>query len=96
MRVVASRAEAEIIAASAVWPVVPGTGGARKARIGLQGRGKRGGGRVIYFYSGAQEFLALLDIYAKGTKEDLTHADKADIRAAIQEIRTALGANRAR
>ena len=39
-----SRAEAEIIAAPAVWPVVPGTGGARKARIGLQGRGKRGGG----------------------------------------------------
>jgi hypothetical protein len=30
--------------------VVPGTGGLRKMRIRLEGRGKRGGGRVIYWY----------------------------------------------
>ncbi len=28
--------------------VIPGSGGLRKARIGLPGRGERGGGRVIY------------------------------------------------
>lgn len=28
--------------------VIQGTGGARKLRIQLEGRGKRGGGRVIY------------------------------------------------
>jgi hypothetical protein len=30
--------------------VIPGTGGLRKVRIRLAGRGKSGGGRVIYFY----------------------------------------------
>jgi hypothetical protein len=30
--------------------LIPGTGGVRKLRWGLEGRGKRGGARVIYFY----------------------------------------------
>ncbi len=46
-------------------------------------------GRVLYFYSPTPPLVALLDIYAKGAKEDLPHADKQDIRAAIQEIRDA-------
>jgi hypothetical protein len=29
--------------------LIPGTGGVRKLRWGLAGRGKRGGARVIYF-----------------------------------------------
>ena len=86
-----SLAEAGIIARPEAWPVIAGTGGARKARIAFGGRGKRGGGRVIYFYSRSPELVALIDIYAKSAKEDLTHADKKDIRAAIQEIRAAFG-----
>ena len=62
----------------------------------MPGRGKRGGGRVIYFYSVAHDLVALLDVYAKGAKEDLTHADKQEIRAAIAEIRAALDADRTR
>jgi len=42
-------AEAELVARPDAWPVIAGTGGGRKARIALPGRGKRGGGRVIYF-----------------------------------------------
>jgi hypothetical protein len=30
--------------------LIPGTGGVRKLRWRLRGRGKRGGARVIYFY----------------------------------------------
>ncbi len=30
--------------------LVPGSGGIRKLRWGLDGRGKRGGARVIYFF----------------------------------------------
>ena len=76
------------------WPVIPGTGGARKARIGLPGRGKRGGARVIYFFSAAGEVIALLDMYAKADKEDLTNAEKQELRDAIAEIEAALGASR--
>ncbi len=33
-----------------VGDLMPGTGGLRKLRVALQGRGKRGGGRVITFF----------------------------------------------
>ena len=72
------------------WPVIQGTGGARKARVRLPGRGKSGGARIIYFFSATPALIAFLDIYAKGAKEDLTAADKQAIRAAIAEIRAAL------
>ena len=83
-------AEAAIVARPDAWPIIQGTGGARKARIGLPGRGKSGGARVIYFFSVTPSVVAFLDIYAKNAKEDLTAADKQDIRAAIAEIRAAL------
>ncbi len=83
-------AEAEIAARPDAWPVIPGTGGARKARVALPGRGKRGGARVIYFHAATAGLLVLLDIYAKGAKEDLTDADRKAIRAAIRDIVQAL------
>jgi hypothetical protein len=83
-------AEAAIVARPDAWPVIQGTGGARKARVRLPNRGKTGGARVIYFFSATPSLVAFLDIYAKNTKEDLTAADKQDIRAAILEIRQAL------
>jgi hypothetical protein len=86
-------AEAAIVARPDAWPVIQGTGGARKARIALPGRGKRGGARVIYFFSAAPSLVAFLDIYAKNAKDDLTSADKQDIRSAINEIREALRAS---
>ena len=79
-------AEAEIAARPDAWPVIAGTGGARKARIALPGRGKRGGARVIYFVLTSRGTLYLLDIYAKNVKEDLTSADKEEIRRRTEAI----------
>ena len=76
-------AEAAIVARPDAWPVIAGTGGARKARIARGGRGKSGGARVIYFVLTARGTLYLLDIYAKSAKEDLTDADKHEIRRLI-------------
>ncbi len=55
--------------------VIPGTGGIRKLRWGLEGRGKRGGARVIYFFHDAGMPLFLLTAYAKNERDDLSHAD---------------------
>jgi hypothetical protein len=82
-------AEAEIVARPDVWPVIQGTGGARKARIAIGGRGKRGGGRLIYFFAPSPSVIVFPTVYGKATKEDLTDADKRAIRAALQEFRTA-------
>ncbi len=66
--------------------MIAGTGGARKARIALPGGGKRGGARVIYFVLTSRGTLYLLDIYAKNVKEDLTSADKQEIRRRIEVV----------
>ena len=56
--------------------VIPDTGGVRKIRWGRQGRGKRGGVRVIYFYYSLEAPLYLLMVYAKTDREDMTSDEK--------------------
>ncbi|MBI1777369.1 MAG: type II toxin-antitoxin system RelE/ParE family toxin [Proteobacteria bacterium] len=73
-------AELEIALAPLAWPVIAGTGGARKARAARGGKGKRGGARVIYYVMTARDVLYLIDIYAKNDKEDVTNAEKQEIR----------------
>jgi hypothetical protein len=55
--------------------VVPGTGGVRKLRWGLEGRGKRGGARVIYFYHDMEMPLYLISAFAKNRRENLSQAE---------------------
>lgn len=66
--------------------VVPGTGGARKIRIPLRGRGKSGGFRVITFYSGVDIPVFLIDVYSKREKEDISGARKNSIRNSVRSI----------
>jgi hypothetical protein len=60
--------------------VIPGTGGARKVRIAGRGKGKSGGYRVITFYSGATLPVFLLTVFGKGSKVDLTRAERNELR----------------
>ncbi len=64
----------------AAGDLVPGTGGVRKLRWGLEGRGKRGGARVIYFYHSADIPLFALTAYAKNERADLSQRDRSDFR----------------
>ena len=66
--------------------VIPGTGGIRKVRWGMAGRGKRGGVRVIYYYHSERMPLFLLTVYAKSRKTDLSPAEKAAMRRIVAEI----------
>ena len=52
--------------------VIKGSGGLRKLRIALEGRGKRGGGRVIYWYYNDGFPAVLLWAFAKNEASDLT------------------------
>ncbi len=58
--------------------VIEGTEGARKIRIGLPGRGKSGGARVIYYF---------LSLYTKNTKANLIEEDKKELRNEIRKIK---------
>jgi hypothetical protein len=52
--------------------LIPGTGGLRKRRIALQGRGKRGGARVITLYLGESFPVYAVFVFAKNEREDLS------------------------
>jgi mRNA-degrading endonuclease RelE of RelBE toxin-antitoxin system len=56
--------------------VIQGTGGLRKVRWGAQGKGKRGGVRVIYYHIVSAYQIRLILIYQKGIKDDLTEDEK--------------------
>jgi hypothetical protein len=79
-------AELEIALAPTAWPVIRGTGGARKARAAGGGRGKSGGVRIIYYFVTRRGAVFLLDAYAKSDKENLTDADTREIRKLIATI----------
>ena len=59
---------------------IPGTGGARKVRIATKGKGKRGGGRVISFYTGPDIPVFLLNVFAKNEKIDLTQKERNELK----------------
>lgn len=67
--------------------VIQGTGGARKLRIRLEGKGKSGGGRVIYLDIFEKEKLYFLFAYPKNVQENLTPEQKEAIRMLISKIK---------
>lgn len=56
--------------------LVPDGHGIRKLRWAVQGRGKRGGARVIYYFHSENLPLLMLTIYLKNKKSDLTPAEE--------------------
>lgn len=64
---------------------IPGTGGLRKLRWGVEGKGKRGGIRVIYYWLVADDELFMLYVYSKNEREDLTDEQKRILRKVVEE-----------
>lgn len=64
----------------AAGDLIPGTGGVRKLRWALEGRGKRGGAWVIYFHHNAGMPLFALTAFAKSEQVDLSQQDRNDLR----------------
>lgn len=67
--------------------VIQGTGGARKLRIQLEGRGKSGGGRVIYLDVFLKEKIYLLLAYPKNVQENLTPAQEKAIKMLVDALK---------
>jgi mRNA-degrading endonuclease RelE of RelBE toxin-antitoxin system len=63
-----------------VGDVIPETGGVRKFRWSIHGRGKRGGVRVIYYFHSEAFPLFLLTVYAKNQKANLTKAERNEFK----------------
>ena len=65
--------------------IIPGSGGLRKVRWARRGGGKRGGLRVIYFWSATERAFYRLYIYAKSEQGDLTTAQARVLGRLVRE-----------
>ena len=66
--------------------VIPGGGGIRKYRFALPGMGKRGGGRLIYYWQNEFGVIFMLLAHTKGRQENLTFEQLAELRALAKEL----------
>ncbi|WP_372810522.1 type II toxin-antitoxin system RelE/ParE family toxin [Litorivivens sp.] len=64
--------------------VIPGSGGLRKMRWRLEGRGKSGGVRVIYYWLTEDEQVLMLYVYPKSEQDNLT-AEQTKVLKVIVE-----------
>lgn len=53
-------------------PKIPKTNGIRKLRWSFDGRGKRGGCRIIYYWIIRDDIIFMLFMYPKNVQDDLT------------------------
>ena len=65
--------------------VIRGSGGLRKIRWAVPGRGKRGGVRVIYYRATRESVIFMLMVYAKSRQDDLTPQQLRVLRKLVQE-----------
>ncbi len=69
----------------AMGKVISGTGGLRKLRWVLNGGGKRGGLRIIYYWVTQDDQIFLLYVYKKSVQEDLSAAELKILRKALED-----------
>ena len=61
-------------------------GGIRKLRYGVQGRGKSGGVRVIYYWIKDDHQIYMLVVYPKSVRDNLTDKETALLRDLVKEL----------
>ncbi len=66
--------------------MIPGSGGLRKLRWKMPGRGKRGGARVIYYWKTAADQIFLLFLYPKNVRSNLSPAEIRALRKLIADV----------
>lgn len=80
------RIESAIVAAPLRHPVMKGLKGVRKARFALPGRGKSGGGRII-FYLLVGKAIYMMTAYPKNERDDLSPEQRKAILAVIDGLK---------
>lgn len=76
----------ELLVAPDGGDLMRGGRGLRKLRWPAQGRGKRGGARVIYYWDVPKERSYLIYGYVKSEREDLTRQQVKVLRELMKDI----------
>lgn len=80
------RLELQIMSDPQIGAVMRGTGKLRKMRFALGNSGKSGGTRVCYVDFLSLETIYLITVYPKSAKENLTSAERNDIKKMIIKL----------
>ena len=64
--------------------LIKGSGGLRKVRWSLEGKGKSGGVRAIYYWAVNDEHLRMLYVYPKGKQENLSKDQLKQLKAIVE------------
>ena len=67
--------------------LIRGSSGLRKIRWSAQGRGKRGGARVIYYWHVPKDRVYLIYGYVKSEREDLTPQQIAVLAELMKDMK---------
>ncbi len=87
------RLQEELLSDPKVGAVMRGTGGVRKMRFAFEQRGKSGSVRVIYVDFEVYEKIFLITAYPKSEKDNLTDAERNEIKQMIHALEEQLKEN---
>ncbi len=88
------RLENEIVDNPQIGAVMQGTGGLRKMRFALNGKGKSGSSRVLYVDFVIFERVYLITAYPKSQKEDISSADREFYKKIIEQTKREIGGHK--
>ena len=76
--------QAELLQDPEKGDLMRGSGGLRKLRWAVPGRGKRGGVRVIYYWAVSKDRFLMLLIYDKTEQDELTADQLRQLRQLVE------------
>ena len=79
--------ESELAANPTAGDVIRNSGGLRKARMKLSGRGRSAGGRVIYLWLPEVQRIILFMLYTKAKQANIPSPMLARLRSAVETIK---------
>jgi len=85
-----ARLQKELLEDPKIGPVMQGTGSVRKMRFAFEDRGKSGSARVIYVDFEVHEKIYLITAYPKSEKDNLTKAERNELRQLTDILRKQL------
>ena len=79
--------QAALMANPGAGALIPGAGGVRKVRWAVDGKGKRGGLRVIYYWITTRGHILLLTLYRKAEVTDLTQKERKALGEYVKTLK---------